>query len=366
MSQRTEIVMTAPSEAREDVISIRSGDGAATLELMPIGNGVARGFLRFSPRGMRLSVTAARELSDALHRRGFSKILVGDSKKTLLKRALAPLGWRVEKAIPTDTGRRCTPATVFDIPLDGNLVDLNGAKVEMAGAGQMSGIRVDFDGRRGWAFYAEEETVARVISEPGRKQGFLAVQSAEDMFEVADLLVRHLAAQGKTIAVFTLDYGRFIRKFEPVMMWRMGLDSPKGYDHSAKPLDSSNKSMATRLFAEYYDESTVQAMLRLRKYRTDKNYSTFLVDGGFVITRLEGDVGLVYDIYVTPSKQGSGLGEELMRCALTSLSGRVSSVYLHTSYPRAKRMYEKFGFAVTYSQLGIWLYETSLTPPTAK
>src|SRR5512136_3343798 len=181
--------MTAPSEAREDVISIRSGEGAATLELMPIGNGVARGFLRFSPRGLRLSVTAARELSDALRRRGFSRILVGDSKKALLKRAFAPLGWRVEKAIQTDTGRRCTPATVFDIPLDGNLVDLNGAKVDMAGAGQMSGIRVDFDGRRGWAFYAEEETVARVISEPGRKQGFLAVQSAEDMFDVADLLV---------------------------------------------------------------------------------------------------------------------------------------------------------------------------------
>jgi len=358
--------MADPSEAREDVIVIHCGDGAVSLELMPIGDRVARGFLRFSPRGLRLPEAAASDLSDIMVRKGFSKIIVGDNKKAILKRALGPRGWTVERAIPMGTGRRFSAATVYDVPLNKNLVDLTGAQLDASEAGQLSGIRVDLGDRRGWAFYGEEGSVARVISEPSQQQGFLAAQSTEDLFEIADVLVRHLAGTGKTIAVFSLDYGRFIRKFSPVEMWRMAVDSPIGHKHSGMLVDSSNKRMAARLFAEYYDESTMQAILRLRKFRADKNYSTFVVDGGFVVTRLEGDVGLIYDIYVTPARQGEGLGEELMRCALTSLVGRVSSVHLHTSYPRAKRMYEKFGFKTIHTQLGVWLSESSLTPPTAK
>jgi hypothetical protein len=53
-----------------------------------------------------------------------------------------------------------------------------------------------------------------------------------------------------------------------------------------------------------------------------------------------------------------------MRAALTSLSAKVSSVYLHTSYPRAKALYEKFGFRTSYSQLAIRLDEIALTPPS--
>ncbi len=55
-----------------------------------------------------------------------------------------------------------------------------------------------------------------------------------------------------------------------------------------------------------------------------------------------------------------------MRCALTDLAGKVSSCYLLTSYPRAKHLYEKFGFRTVYSQLGIRLDELALEPPSAK
>ena len=53
-----------------------------------------------------------------------------------------------------------------------------------------------------------------------------------------------------------------------------------------------------------------------------------------------------------------------MRCALSSLAGRAGVVYLHTSYPRAKALYEKFGFRTTYSQLAVRLDEMSFVPPT--
>jgi GNAT superfamily N-acetyltransferase len=146
----------------------------------------------------------------------------------------------------------------------------------------------------------------------------------------------------------------------------MVLERPVAFEHKCERLTSRNRSQAVKLFSEYYDESTMQSMFRLRRYRADRNYSIHMIQGGFVITRLEGDTGLIYDIYVTPSRQGEGLGAELMRCALTDLTGKASSCYLHTSYPRAKRLYEKFGFRVVYSQLGIRLDEIALEPPSAK
>jgi hypothetical protein len=55
-----------------------------------------------------------------------------------------------------------------------------------------------------------------------------------------------------------------------------------------------------------------------------------------------------------------------MRCGLTALAGRVGSCYLNTSYPRAKELYEKFGFRTAYTQLGLRLDELALTPPSTR
>jgi ribosomal protein S18 acetylase RimI-like enzyme len=194
----------------------------------------------------------------------------------------------------------------------------------------------------------------------------MVAKETDDLFEAGDCLVRFLAASRKSWAVFSTDLGRFIRKFDPTTMWRMVLERPVAYEHRCEALSSRNRSQAVKLFSEYYDESTMQSMFRMRRFRTDRNYSIHLIQGGFVITRLEGDTGLIFDIYVTPSRQGEGLGTELMRCALTDLAGKVSSCYLHTSYPRAKHLYEKFGFRAVYSQLGIRLDELALEPPSAK
>ena len=256
--------------------------------------------------------------------------------------------------------------TTYDLPLDEDLIDMNGSKPELADTYNMHGISIEVGGRSAWAFYTDEGDTARVVSESERRQGMIIATRTEDMFEVADCLVRFLAAAKKPWVVFSVDMGRFIRAYDPITLMRLTLDAPKAYDHRGVPLSKSSRKDALRLFSEYYDESMLQSLFRMRRLKADGKYSIYVVDGGFAITRLEGDTGLIYDIYVTPSKQGQGLGSELMKCALTSFAGRVSSVYLHTSYPRAKRLYEKFGFKAVYSQLGIRLDEVSLSPPTTK
>lgn len=349
--------------AREDIVVVRMPEGALSIELEPIGEGLARGFLRFSPRNPKLSADAAARLSAELCRRPYERILIQDSKKGLLRRLLSRVGWNTVPAVSRSVPARCSMVTIYDVPLDEGLIDSEGSKPELTNTHSWQGICVDVGGRNAWAFYSDEGESARVIFEEERRTGMLIGYSAEDLTLVADALVRFLASAGKSWAVFSMNMGRFVRRFNPITMRRMALDNPRAYDHNVERVSRSNKALIVRLFSEYYDESMIQARLRLRRFRSDPNYQMFVVDGGFVITRVEGNAGLIYDIYVTPAMQGRGLGAELMRCALTSLAGKVSSVYLHTSYPRARRLYERFGFRTVYTQLGIRLDELLMTPP---
>ncbi len=357
--------MNSSDGDREDIILILDGESAVSLELVPLREGVARAFMRQSPRNPRFSPEAVQRLTSELSRRPYSKILVQDTRKGLLRRMLRGTSWSVGRSVSENMARKCSATSTYELPTDEPLVDSNGYSPSIAGTSDMAGISVDLGDRKAWAFFTEEGDQARLITEPERRQGMIIARQTVDMFDVADCLVSYLAAARKSWAVFSMDMGRFVRKYEPMIMLRMTLDSPKGFEHKAVPLSAKNKSEAIRLFSEYYDESKLESRIRLRRFRADNHYSIHLVDGGFVITRIDGDSGLIYDIYVTPSKEGKGLGNELMRCALTDFAGRVSQAYLHTSYPRAKRLYEKFGFKTVYSQLGIRLDELSIEKRSA-
>lgn len=319
-----------------------------------------------SPRNPKLSESASQRLSEELRSRGFSRLLVQDSRKRVLQRTLVGQGWTAVNAIGTRLVRPCCSVAPYDVPLDEKLIDDKGLKADLTGTTHMSGIRIDLDGRQAWAFYTNDGEAARIVSDGERKQGLLVASDTDDMFEAADCLVRYLAATRKSWAVFSVDLGRFIRQYDPMVMWRMVLERPRPYEHKARPFTTSDRRALVRLFSEYYDEPSLNSRMRLRSFMADKNYSIQLVEGGFAIVRFENETGLIYDIYVTPSHQGEGLGGELMRAALTSLTGRVSSAYLHTSFPRAKSLYEKFGFKTTYSQLSIRLDEVAFTPTPSR
>ncbi len=352
-----------PERAR--VVLAKGPEGALSVELMPLREGVSRGFLKHSPRGLRLSQESAQAVSSQLAEGVQGRLLVTDTKKRLLSRALEPHGWGVSRAVEPRVDRACSLCTTYDIPLEENLQDDRGQKPDVGNTSHMVGVSIDLGDRCAFGFYTDDGDTARVISEGPRRQGMLVAQSAEYMAEAADCLVRFLAAARKKWAVFSVDMGRFVRRYEPMMMHRMVLDGPKGYDHSVRPVSKETRKGLLRMFSEYYDEGGFQASLRLRAMLADRSFSVFAAEGGFVVTRLEGESGLIYDIYVTPARQGEGIGGELMRCALSNLAGRAPSVYLHTSYPRAKALYEKFGFRSVYSQLAVRLDETSFRPPSS-
>lgn len=350
---------------RSKVVLVKGPEGALSLELMPLREGVTRGFLKHSPRGLRLSEDDSRRLSAELAEGAPGRLLVADARKRLLARSLEPHGWTVSRAVVPRVDKECSMCTTYDIPLEESLQDDRGEKPDISNTSHMVGVSMDLGDRCAFGFYTDDGETARVISEGPRKQGMLVAQSSEDMADAADCLVRFLAAARKKWAVFSVDMGRFVRRYEPMVMHRMVLEGPRGYDHSVKPVSKEGRRPLLRMFSEYYDEGSFQASMRLRAMLADRSFSVFSAEGGFVVTRLEGESGLIYDIYVTPARQGEGLGGELMRCGLSNLAGRASSVYLHTSYPRAKALYEKFGFRSVYSQLAVRLDESSFAPPSS-
>lgn len=353
-------------EDRTRTVLVKGPEGALSVELVLLREGVSRGFRSHSPRGLKLSQTSALELSGKLADDCSGKLLIADTKKRIVSRALESQGWQASRAVEARIDHKCSICTTYDIPLDEQLQDDRGGTPDISNTSNMVGVSIDLGDRCAFGFYTEDGDTARIVSEGQRKQGMLVAQSSEDMAESADCLVRFLATARKKWAVFSVDMGRFVRQYDPIVMWRMALESPRGYDHSVKPVSKESRKSSVRLFSEYYDEGGLQASMRLRSMLSDKSYSVFATDGGFVVTKLEGETGLVYDIYVTPGRQGEGVGGELMRCALSNLAGRARTVYLHTSYPRAKALYEKFGFKTTYSQLAVRLDELSLTPPQVK
>lgn len=346
-----------------DVVVVEAPKGYLSLELMPLREGTARAFMHESPRSLRLDPDSSRRLSQELASKGYPRILVKDNRKGLLKRALSYEGWAVTRAVDPTLKRGCSMVTTFDLPIDERLLDERGCKPDLSGTSEMVGISIGLGDRTAWAFYTDEGDAARLVSEEDRRQGMLVACSTEDMLEAADCLVSFLAAAKKNWLVVSTDLGRFFRSRDPMNLWRMVNDRPIGHQHSARPLSPENKRELLGLFSEYYDEPSLQSRFRLANLLSDKNYVVYMVEGGFVIVRFEGAVGLVYDIYVTPSKQGEGLGSELMRCALSLMAGRVNSAYLHTSYPRAKALYEKYGFKASRSYLAIRLDELALRPP---
>jgi len=349
---------------RSSILRIDAPEGTLSLEMMPIRPGVGRAFIKNSPRGLKLNSASSRQLNDSLLRTGPARILLADNKKKVVQNALSVHGWSARRAVVPIVDHKCAVCTTYDLPLDEGLRDDSGAIPQLTDTNHMIGVGINLGPRTAWGFYTDDGETARIVSEGSRKQGMMVASSEEDLVLAADCLIRFLAASRKKWAVFSNNMGRFIREYDPMVMWRMILEDPKGHNHSVRQLSRDNRKGIIRLYSEYYDEGMFAASLRLRRMSSDPNYSQFVTDGGFVIVRKEGEIGLIYDIYVTPSRQGEGIGGELMRCAMSSLAGRTTSVYLHTSYPRAKALYEKFGFKAVYSQLAVRLDEMALEPPS--
>ncbi len=340
-----------------DVVEVRTSGGVVSAEMADLAPGTSRAYVRTSPRGLRLSAEDSRALFRAFEAHGSQVVYSHDSRRRLLRKAGSQAGWSVERAVPPDVQHPHSIVSSHDLPLDEDLVDEHGRTPDLFNSGHMMGLSVDVGPRKAWAFYTDEGTTARVVSEESRRWGMFVCYDPSDIQAASDTLLAFLSSARKTWAVYSRNFEDLVAPYHPALLSRMVLDRPTQHDHCAVPLGRAHRKAVAALFSEYYDEHIINSMVRLRTFEASRDFTVHVVDGGFVVLKTEGDRGLIYDIYVTPSRQGQGLGDELLRCAASHFAGRTESIYLHTSYPRARRLYEKHGFREDYSHLAIRLDE---------
>ena len=350
-----------PTDASADVVSISAPEGTTSIELAPLGDEIGRAFISCSPRALTLSDKWSWKLSRSLAETGYQQLLARDNRRATLSSALSGRGWESGPALEPLPGTKCVIVTTHDLPLDENLIDESGRNLELANTEHMVGVRVRLDDRDAWAFYSDEGETARIVTDSQHRLGMLVATDPEDLPLAAYHLVRFLQTARKRWVVFSPDLGDHIAHLHPARASLLELHGPTDYEHSVRPVSKETRGSVVSLFSEYYDEGRLGAMARLRRFVRDETLSVHVTDGGFVIVRDEGDSGLVYDIYVTPSRQGEGIGDELMRCALSEISKRSKRAYLRTSYPRARRLYEKFGFSESSHRLVVRLDETLIS-----
>ena len=116
---------------QEEVLTVLDDGGAVSLELVPLREGVARAFMRQSPRMPKLSEASVKQLVNGLENRAYTKIIVQDSRKGLIRRIMKGGGWQTSRAIPTELGEKCSLVTTYDLPLREGLMDSNGLKPDL-------------------------------------------------------------------------------------------------------------------------------------------------------------------------------------------------------------------------------------------
>ena len=199
-------------------------------------------------------------------------------------------------------------------------------------------------------------------------EGYAVAASREEMPEMLLSVVLQLRKEGKRYLILGEEYSEYTELIHPYPLWRMSLSRQKKYDHECRVAKISDWNVLAKLISEYEDAEISSVYERLTKRLASNEYRYLLTPGneGFALIKfMEGAKGMINDLYVSPQHQAKGLGDELTRGCISHLSESCIGMHLNTIYPRARRLYEKYGFKVDYTDLSIALNQKRMTKPNA-
>ena len=130
------------------------------------------------------------------------------------------------------------------------------------------------------------------------------------------------------------------------------LEAANGAEYQALFLEAL-RSAPTAFAADYEEESARSSEQIAERFRRE------VIFGAFVSGRLHGiatflqqippkrrHVGMIWNMYVSDEQRGTGLAGILFKHVLEAASPKVDQVELYVAVdnPRARRLYQKFGF----------------------
>jgi ribosomal protein S18 acetylase RimI-like enzyme len=309
-------------------------------------------FKEVSGGGYYIDTDSIVKLSEFLASVPSDAVLFEDARKPILSKLLSRAGYEARTTYEMPK-RIKTGWLAWNDPVPDGMEVLGVA--EDAHFPQIQSLRrlsvLDRSGPIGEMMFSDFGRFARAKANPFGSEGFGRVRPGTPPSVLITALVREMLTEKKRYLILGPEYSAYVGPVHSFPLWHMVRSSPGVYEHSCREAKDSDLKAISTLVSEYEDIDQAAALANVTRTFYTPSYRFLISAGGdgFALLKFsEGAIGMINDLYVTPASQGAGVGDDLTRASLTHLSLNCIHVHLNTIYPRAKRLYEKYGFKVQY------------------
>jgi len=332
-------------------------------------DGSTRLFKEFSGTSYSPSKEKDERLTTFLNEINAKKIIFEDTRKALLTKLLKRIGYRLTKTYESPKGTKAVwRAWNEPTPPDMRYLGIEEhGQVSICQSSRRLNLS-DKNGAIGEIVFTDYGRFARAKANRYGSEGFGLIEPSRDPSLLLTSLVREMIKERKRYLILGPEYSAASKPIHPFPLWHMTISAPKEYEHGCRFASESDVGALTELTSEYEDSDSKAAYERVMKNLQNPSFRYLLAqrnEGFSLIRYMEAAEGMINDLYVSPQHQGRGIGDELTRGALTALSKNCLNIHLNTIYPRAKRLYERYGFRVQYEDLCVALNQRTMTTPSA-
>jgi GNAT superfamily N-acetyltransferase len=292
------------------------------------------------------------------------KIIFEDTRKALLAKLLKRIGYRFTKTYEFPRGIKVR-WRAWNEPTSPDMRYLGIEETWQAPICQSSRrlSLSDKDGAIGEIVFMDYGRFVRAKANRFGSEGFGLVERGRDPSILLTSLAREMVKERKRYLILGPEYSVISKPVHPFPLWHMTISRQGEYRHGCRFASDSDAGILANLTSEYEDSDIKTAFARVMKNYQNPSFRYLLAPGneGFALIRfMEAAEGMINDVYVSPQHQGKGVGDELTRGAITALSKNCLNIHLNTIYPRAKRMYERYGFKIQYEDLCVALNQQTM------
>lgn len=356
-------------DSRIPVLVMDDAKGRACISIEPFrqGDGDLRLFKEVSGGGFSSDDRSIKRLSDFLRSMAADRVIFEDTRKSLLSKLLRKSGYRRVKVYGSQKGSKVSwPSWNGQVPQGEALFGVAEGWRLPAGHTFRRMCLSDRGGAVGEMLFTDFGRFARAKANEFGSEGFGFALGGRSPSLLLQALVGELLKEGKRYLILGPEYADFVQPVHPFPLWHMGSSSQGSYDHGCRPAGGSDLSTLAKLVSEYEDIDRSAALSNVTRTFYNPSFRFLLPpnnDGFSLIRFMEGAQGMINDLYITPASQGKGIGDDLTRASIDLLSESCISTRLNTIYPRARRLYEKYGFKVIYQDFCVALKQSLMAAP---
>jgi len=337
-----------------------------SLEAAPEKDGFLRLFKEFSDPSFRTGREVLARLDNFLSGVGARNVRLEDNKAGTLRSILKKLRY-------SETDPYLLPESVRTRPGFGPL-DTDMRDMTYFGVGDGSSLAIGEKVRRidvlecgaiiGSLTLSDYGRFARARANRFGSEGFGLLFKGKEPSTILLAAAMQLQREGKRYMILGGEYAPYVEPVHPFPLWHMKLSGQKRFDHGCRVARKQDVEFLSRLTCEYEDTDLVSATSTVLKNLGSPEFEYLLPPrgNGFALLKfVSNSAGMIHDLYVSPMDQSKGIGDEMTRGAISLLSEDCLSIHLNTIYPRARRLYEKYGFEVEYTDYCVALSQTAMS-----